>query len=255
MAQYLWTRAQNSHMMLYLLCFIKFVLHASCINVLYACCIFVFYEIFLAQVLWNFVLYISACGTRSGDVEIFVIYFPPVLCLFCMYVVKKKQKQKNKKWCVVYFLRVKHALVFCVIFFGVWNALWYVVLYFSARRTRSGISCYIFPAYGTRSGILYYIFSCVERALSFFVIYLCVWNALWYFVLYFQRVECTLVFCVIFLIVWNALWNFVLHFSACGTRSGIFDLCALVLWNFVLYFSACGFHSGIVVFLLCFPRV
>ena len=55
-----------------------------------------------------------------------------------------------------------------------------------------------------------------------------------------------------------------LYISACGTRSGIVEVCviyifrmpverALVLWNFVLHISACGTHSGIMEFRVIFP--
>ena len=76
---------------------------------------FIFLRVERTLVLLNFVLYFSACGTRSGIVE------------------------------------------FRVIFFCVWNALWYC-----------GISCYIFMrASRTRSGIV-----------EFCVIFFRVWNAL-----------------------------------------------------------------------------
>ena len=57
-----------------------------------------------ALVLWNSVLYISACGTRSS----IVLYFSP--CGTHSGIVE-----------------------FCVIFFTVWNRIWYF-----------GVLCYIF---------------------------------------------------------------------------------------------------------------
>ena len=100
-----------------------------------------------------FVIYFSVWGTRSG-----------ILCYI--------------------FPSVERALVFCVIFFCLWNAYWYFVLYISACGTRTGI----------------------------FVLFFCVWNAHWHFVLYvsangtcsgtlyfiFPLVEHALVFCIIF---------------------------------------------------------
>ena len=68
--------------------------------------------------------------------------------------------------------RLERVLVFCVIFFRVWNTLWYFVLYFYECRTRSGILCYIFLH--------------VEDALVIFVVFFRLWNALWYLVLYFS---------------------------------------------------------------------
>ena len=40
------------------------------------------------------------------------------------------------------------------------------------------------------------------------------------------------------------LWDFVLYFSACGTRSGILEVCVI--------FSVCGKRSGIVEFRVIF---
>ena len=78
---------------------------------------------------------------------------------------------------------VERALVFCVIYFRVWDVLWYSVLYFYACGMRTGIMCYIFL--------------CMERDLVFFIVFFRVWNAHWYFVLYFSHVERALLFCVI----------------------------------------------------------
>ena len=122
-----------------------------------------------ALVLRNYVLYFSACLTRSSIVE------------------------------------------FCVIFFCVWNVLWY-----------HGISCYIFL--------------CVERAL-----------VLWNFVLYFLRVERALVlwnFVLYFSVggTRSGIVEFCVIFSCMPVKQ------AMVLWNFVLYISTCGMRSGIVEF-------
>ena len=131
-------------------------------------------------VVWNalryFVCYIfSACGTRYGIVESNVIYFLLVLCSCCMREgTQKKLKQKTKMMCCI-FSRVDCALVFCIVFFCLWNALWYFVLYFNVCGMRSVFFCYIFPR--------------VERTLVFYVIFFYVWNGIWYFVLYFIRVK------------------------------------------------------------------
>ena len=66
---------------------------------------YIFPHVECALVLWNFVLYFSACGTCSGIVEYHVIFFrvwnvhwycgilcdifPPVSCLYCLRVVLK----------------------------------------------------------------------------------------------------------------------------------------------------------------------
>ena len=159
---------------------------------------------------------------------------------------------------VLYFLPLK----FCVIFFYVWNALWYC-----------GISCYIYLlmecALVLRNYVLYFS-ACIMRSsiVEFCVIFFCVWNVLWYHGIscyIFLRVECALV-----------LWNFMLYFSACGTRSGIVEfhviffhilkflveIIQLIVVHvcfifrvvyFVFYFSACGTCSGIVEFcVICF---
>ena len=107
-----------------------------------------------------------------------------LLCSCCMRVVKKQKKND--------------------------------VLYFSARGTRSGILCYIFPRVECALILLCYIFPRVERALALFCYIFCAWNALWRY-------------CVIF--------------SACGMRYGVI----------VLYFSTCGTRSGVIV--LYFPHV
>ena len=93
-------------------------------------------------------LYISACGTRSGIVECCVIFFWVwnilSYCGFLCYIC----------------LRLELALV-----------LWNVVLYLSARGTCLvlwNILLYL-SVCGTRSGIV-----------EFLVIFICMWNALWY---------------------------------------------------------------------------
>ena len=172
------------------------------------------------------------------------------------------------------FLHVDCALLFCVAFLRVWNALWYFVLNFIACGTRFGISCCI-----SRH---------VERALVFCAILFCVWNALLYFALYFLCVERALVFCVIFYCVWNALWYIVfyiflllssfcvLFYLPCFPLiffprffETILDIYVLVfvefcsiffrVWNALYYcgiscyiFSACGTRSGIVEFHVIF---
>ena len=111
------------------------------------------------------------------------------------------------------FIGVQRSLVFCVLLFRVWNALWcfvvytllilssfFVVLYlpcfplyilFSAYLKLSliyalcycRILCYIFYRYGNCYGIVLYISGCVNRSgiVKSCVICFCVWNALWYF--------------------------------------------------------------------------
>ena len=133
----------------------------------------------------------------------------PVLCSCCMLVVKKLNRKKND---VLYFPRVERALVFCVIFFHAWNALWhYWVIFFGAwnalKRYCVIYLCMwnllwlyrvIFYACGTRSGVIVLYFPRVERTLAL----LC------YIVL---RVECALaLLCHIFRAL-NALWYFVLN--------------------------------------------
>ena len=80
-----------------------------CMHVVFFVLYFVLHENFLALILWDFVLYFSACGTRSGIVEFRVIYFPPVLYTWCMNVVTPPKKTKT-------------CCIFCV-----WRALWYFV--------------------------------------------------------------------------------------------------------------------------------
>ena len=161
------------------------------------------------------------------------------------------------------FLCVERALIFCVILFYVWNALWYFVLYFS--------TC------GTRSGILSYIFPHVEHALVFCVIFFRVWNPLWYsvlyfsacgtwsgfFVLYFMRVERSLVFCFKIFRVWNVIWYFLsyifllLSLFCVALKIPCFPLIVYfpLVWNYTFYvlwycgipgyIFACGTRSGL----------
>ena len=185
-----------------------------------------------------------------------------------MRVGKKEKKQTNKND-VLYFLCVERALVFCVVFFHVWNALWYFVLYFSA--------C------GTCSCVLFCIFLRVEHALIFCVKFFCVLNVLWYFcyifpcveraliffAVYFLCVEFGRVFCVVyltaiaFIFCCNIITSLSINsFSVCLKLSLVSAVCyseiscyifprkerALVLWNFVLYSSTLGTRTGIVKF-------
>ena len=65
---------------------------------------------------------------------------------------------------------------FCVIFFCVWNALWYFVLYSSVCVTCSGISDYIF-LHVERALVF-----CVIYFLSFLFILCCIIIALFFFI-------------------------------------------------------------------------
>ena len=109
-----------------------------------------------------------------------------------------------------------------VVSFCMWNALWYLEVYFSAFWTSSVIFCCIFRR--------------VEYARLFCVVFFHVWNAIRYSVLYFTHVKLNLVFCVEFFCVRNALYYFVLYIFCVWNA----------LWYFVLYFSACGRRSGIL---------
>ena len=104
-----------------------------------SCEIFVLYIFRMWNALWYFVLYFSACRTRTG-------------VLFSI------------------FPSVERALVFCVIFFRVWNALWYFVLYFSAFGTRSGILYHIFPRL-ERALVFYVLFFRVWNTHWYFMLY------------------------------------------------------------------------------------
>ena len=142
---------------------------------------------------------------------------------------------------------------FRVVFFRVWNALCYCVIYIFACGTRSDIveSCVIFFRLCKAlwyCGISYYIFLCVECALvlwNFCYIFLLVECALvlWNFILYFSAcVTCSGIveFHVIFVCVWNALWYCVISCyisSMCETRSGIVEFCVIFfcMWNALCY--------------------
>ena len=151
------------------------------------------------------------------------------------------------------FPRVERNLVFFVIFFRAWNALWYYCVVFSARGTRSGVIVLHFSACGTHSRVIVLYFPRVERTLVFCVIVFWVCNAFWRYcvifstcvgpahgtcssiiVLYFPCMEHALaLLCYIFQLwrarSWNALWGWCVIFSAHGTRSVVI----------VLYFSEC----------------
>ena len=135
----------------------RVVFYVPCFHLFF---IFRFFETILglrALVLWIFVLYSSACVTRSGIVDFRVIYFLPVLSSCCMHLKKTKKTGKKNMICCI-FLRVEHDLVLCVIFFCMCNvlwcfvpyfsvcgtALWYFVLYFFVCVMPSGIFCYTF---------------------------------------------------------------------------------------------------------------
>ena len=102
-------------------------------------------------------------------------------------------------------MRVERALVFCVIFYRGWNALWYIVLYPSGCGMRSGILGCIFWHVECALVFMLYFSACGTRSGNMFIFF-CVWNALWYFVLNYLHAERDLVFCIIFFFVWNALW-------------------------------------------------
>ena len=188
----------NAHPMLYFSCCMDFVLYACCINVLYACCIFCvvfsccmklsFPVCFYSSVIRKFslpvlcsccirvvkkkqkkhyVLYFSACGTRSGilccifprverALVFFVIYFPTFLFISCCIILTLisfiffhsaflKISLIYALWyceilCYI-FPCLERALVLCYIFPHVENALvlWNFLLYFSTCGTRFGI--------------------------------------------------------------------------------------------------------------------
>ena len=96
---------------------------------------------------------------------------------------------------VIYFPRVERALLFCVIYFCVWNALWYLVLYFSACGTcPCSYLTVSFPLVwnyiwftqtfkrGAKNSKLY--FSCCIFCVLFFVFFCVVFFVLYFFVLY-----------------------------------------------------------------------
>ena len=199
---------------------------------------------------YGIVLYFSVCGTRSGIVKILCYIFPHVECAlvlwnFVLYFSTCGTRSDIVEFFVIFFC-VWNALWYCVIFYCVFNmlsycgvlryiflrveralVLWSFVLYVSMYGMRSGIVdfCVIFSTFGTGSGIA-----------EFRAIYFCVWNVLWYCGIscyIYLRLERSLVLC-----------NFVLYFSACGTRSIIVESCVI--------FSVCGTCSGIVEFCVIF---
>ena len=125
--------------------------------------------------LWYFVLYFSACGTRSG-VLCYIFLRVERALVFCVIF----SLMWNALWCfVLYIFRVWNALWYFVLYIlRLWNPHWYLVLYFSACGTKIGVFCYIFSACGTCSVILCYIFLRVERALVFSVVFFCMQNVL-----------------------------------------------------------------------------
>ena len=153
-----------------------------------------------------------------------------VFVMYTCYYKDKKTSEKQENICCI-FPWVERYLIFCVIWFRMWNALWYIVLYVSTCGMCSGILCYIFPH--------------VECALVFFVIFSTCGTLSGIFSFIFMRVECVLVLCVIYYCMWNALC-----FLCC-----IFPRVeyALVLWIYVLYFSTCGTLFGILCYIFsCF---
>ena len=181
-----------------LCCIFRVLWISCCMRVVLTCCMHVVFFVLYFPVVWNcpclFVFTLMWLGNFS------CLCCVRVLCV--LYVCCLKKNRKNVLYCCVVFFacdifvlyfcvcgtrssilyyifpRVERDLVFCVIYFRVWNALWYFVLYFSA--------C------GTRSDFLYYIFLRVERALFIIIIFFCVSKALLYLVLYIFRVWNTL---------------------------------------------------------------
>ena len=99
---------------------------------------------------------------------------------------------------MVIFLCVERALVFCVIFFCAWNALWHYCVVFSAHGTRSSVIVSYFPRVEVPN---------VERALALLCYIIRVWRAR----------------------AWNTLWSYCVISSArggpaCGTRSDVIVL-------------------------------
>ena len=100
-------------------------------NVLYACCIFCFifvlYEIFLACVVS--VLYAGCKKNKTEKQNFFVLYFSArgtrsiILCALWYYCVAFSARGTRSGVIVLYFLRVQHALVFCVKFILCCNIL------------------------------------------------------------------------------------------------------------------------------------
>ena len=135
-------------------------------------------------------------------------------------------------FCVIYFPHVEHALFFCFLFFWVWNALFYFVSYFP-RVERSLLFCIIhFPAF-------LLILCCIILTLLFFnCFYLACLklslsmrfsNVEFYYYI-FPHVERALVLC-----------NLVFSFPSLGTRYVIME------FN-VIYLCLC---RDCVVWLLC----
>ena len=179
----------------------------------FSCYIFPLMKIGLLLLI--FVLYFSACGIRSGIME------------FCDIL----------SGCETRSIIVE----FHVIFFCIWNALWYfwVLCYKFLNVERS----LIFLNF-------YYLFcpvmcSCCLRVVKKLKMLCCIFprweRALLFCVIFFPRVEGNLVLCVTFFCLQNALYYFVLYSYMCVTRCGV--LCCIVLCvEHALVISVAVFH-------------
>ena len=152
------------------------------------------------------------------DLVFFVVYFLAFIFILCC--IKNTLLSFNCLFpaCLkLYFLRAV-ILWDSVLYFCMWNALWFVELSVKFFHVWNVLWCF---------GILCCIFLRVERALV-------LWNVVLYFSVRFETCSFIVKFCDIFLCVWNALWY-------CGIYFYIFLRVerALVWWNYVLYFSIC----------------
>ena len=145
---------------------------------------------------WYFLLYFSACRTRSG-----IYYYIFCMCGTCTGIFYYT------------FLRVELALIFCVIFFPMCNALWYFVLYFSTYGTRSFFSL-IFSILLVWKYIWFIqTFKRKKKNPS------CIFPVEFFRVVFFRVVLFVLYFlCYIFCIVLSVLYFSVIYFLCCIFR-------------------------------------
>ena len=170
---------------------------------------------------------------------IFVLYEIFFACVVFVLYAGCKKKQKNKNDMFYFSARGTRSGILCYIFPRVERALEFCVI-FSVHGERSGIIVLYFSACGTCSGFIVLYFPHVERALASFC---CIFSACGtrsgVIVLYFLRVERALaLFCYIFPHVERALALFCYILRACNA-----------LW----YFVSNSFHF--VMYLPCFSVI
>ena len=118
----------------------------------------------VSKALWYCGIHVifSTCGMHSGIVGFRVMFFHVWKALwYCGNLCDNISAcgMRSGIFCYI-FLCVERTLLFCIVLFFMWNALWCFVLHFSACKTHPGILCYIFPH--------------MERALVFCVVFFCV---------------------------------------------------------------------------------